>query len=75
MLLPAVAISLFLLDVKQVSLTRQAKPTLMAHIADFMVDTTNGLGLNNLIARELTPSPTVRPSYLHRLGQQFTKIV
>ncbi|TVY73184.1 hypothetical protein LSUE1_G008561 [Lachnellula suecica] len=29
----------------------------MAHIADFMVDTTNGLGLNNYIARELSPSP------------------
>ncbi|TVY46722.1 hypothetical protein LOCC1_G002850 [Lachnellula occidentalis] len=30
----------------------------MAHIADFMVDTGNGLGLNNLIARELSPSPS-----------------
>ncbi|TVY29226.1 hypothetical protein LHYA1_G002931 [Lachnellula hyalina] len=30
----------------------------MAHIADFMVDTGNALGLNNFIARELSPSPS-----------------
>lgn len=27
----------------------------MAHIADFMVDTTSTVGLNNYIARELSP--------------------
>jgi len=36
----------------------------MAHIADFMVDATTNVGMNNYIARELSPSSshdTVRP--------------
>lgn len=39
----------------------------MAHIADFLVEKPSTVGLNNFIARELSPSPphdTVRSSYL-----------
>lgn len=42
----------------------------MAHIADYMVDAASSVGLNNLIARELSVSPTPQDIVCHSLRDQ-----